>query len=189
MPIFSYFAIVGAVLVALFFLADATLEKGTPPVVTSERQGLPEPWRPDPIQTLVAAPAPEPDMTSQAVLAAQPKSAAEVLIHPRRTASPASNCRTTTTDRASLGREIEIAFRSAVTDSSSLADSELFAISFLLFAVLFGAIYKVLPETSLFTLRALSYSSPSFLNNHVKCNRVRFWHKADMAFCAANVRF
>jgi hypothetical protein len=51
MPIFSYFAIVGAVLVALFFLADATLEKGTPPVVTSERQGLPEPRRPDPIQT------------------------------------------------------------------------------------------------------------------------------------------
>jgi hypothetical protein len=78
MPIFSYFAIVGAVLVALFFLADATLEKGTPPVVTSERQGLPEARRPDPIQTLITAPAPEPDMTSQAVLAAQPKSAAEV---------------------------------------------------------------------------------------------------------------
>ncbi|MGA7099207.1 MAG: hypothetical protein WBW13_14410 [Pseudolabrys sp.] len=76
MPIFSYFAIAGAVLVALLFLADATLEKGTPPVVTSERQGLPEPRRPDPIQTLVTAPAPEPDMTSKAVLAAQPKSAA-----------------------------------------------------------------------------------------------------------------
>ena len=88
MPIFSYFAIVGAVLVALFFLADATLEKGTPPVVTSERQGLPEPWRPDPIQTLVAAPAPEPDMTSQAVLAAQPKSPAEVLIPPKKNRVP-----------------------------------------------------------------------------------------------------
>ena len=84
MPIFSYFAIVGAVLVALFFLADATLEKGTPPVVTSERQGLPEPRRPDPIQTLVTAPAPEPDMTSKAVLAAQPKSAAEVLTPPKK---------------------------------------------------------------------------------------------------------
>ena len=88
MPIFSYFAIVGAVLVALFFLADATLEKGTPPVVTSERQGLPEPWRPDPIQTLVAAPAPEPDMTSQAVLAAQPKSPAEVLTPPKKNRVP-----------------------------------------------------------------------------------------------------
>ena len=39
MPVFSYFAIVGAVLVALFFLADATLEKGASPVVTSERVG------------------------------------------------------------------------------------------------------------------------------------------------------
>ena len=88
MPIFSYFAIVGAVLVALFFLADATLEKGTPPVVTSERQGLPEPRRPDPIQTLVTAPAPEPDMTSTAVLAAQPKSAAEGRTPPKKNRVP-----------------------------------------------------------------------------------------------------
>lgn len=84
MPIFSYFAIAGAVLIALLFLADATLEKGTPPVVTSERQGLPEPRRPDPIQTLVTAPAPEPDMTSKAVLAAQPKSAAEGRTPPKK---------------------------------------------------------------------------------------------------------
>jgi hypothetical protein len=84
MPIFSYFAIAGAVLVALFFLADATLEKGSPPVVTSERVGLPKPWQPDPIQTLVSAPAPEPDMTSQAVLAAQPKSEAEAGTSPKK---------------------------------------------------------------------------------------------------------
>jgi hypothetical protein len=77
MPVFGYFAIVGAVLVALFFLADATLEKGTSPVVTSERVGLPKPWQPDPIQTLVSKPAPEPDMTTPEVLAAQPKTAAE----------------------------------------------------------------------------------------------------------------
>ena len=88
MPIFSYFAIAGAVLVALLFLADATLEKGTPPVVTSERQGLPEPRRPDPIQTLVTAPAPEPDMTSKAVLAAQPKSAAEGRTPPKKNRVP-----------------------------------------------------------------------------------------------------
>ena len=74
MPVFSYFAIVGAVLVALFFLADATMEKGASPVVTSERVGVPKSWQPDPVQTLVRAPAPEPDMTSPAVLAAQPKS-------------------------------------------------------------------------------------------------------------------
>jgi hypothetical protein len=84
MPVFSYFAIVGAVLVALFFLADATLEKGATPVVTSERVGLPKPWQPDPVQTLVTAPAPEPDMTSPAVLAAQPKAAAEVLTPPKK---------------------------------------------------------------------------------------------------------
>jgi hypothetical protein len=79
MPVFGYFAIVGAVLVALFFLADATLEKGASPVVTSERLGLPKPWQPDPTQTLVSAPAPEPNMTSPEVLAAQPKAAAEVV--------------------------------------------------------------------------------------------------------------
>jgi hypothetical protein len=77
MPVFGYFAIVGAVLVALFFLADATLEKGASPVVTSERVGLPKPWQPDPIQTLVSTPAPEPNMTTPEVLAAQPKTAAE----------------------------------------------------------------------------------------------------------------
>jgi hypothetical protein len=47
-------------------------ERGAP-IVTTERQGLPKPWHPDPIQVLTAAPAPAPDMTSEAVLAAQPK--------------------------------------------------------------------------------------------------------------------
>jgi hypothetical protein len=84
MPIFKYFLIAGAVLVGLFYLADATLEKGVSPVVTSERVGLPKSWQPDPVQTLVRAPAPEPDMTSSAVLAAQPKAAAEVLTSPKK---------------------------------------------------------------------------------------------------------
>ena len=35
MPIFKYFVIAGAVLVGLFYLADATLEKGASRVVTS----------------------------------------------------------------------------------------------------------------------------------------------------------
>jgi len=84
MPIFRYFVIAGAVLVGLFYLADATLEKGVSPVVTSERVGLPKSWHPDPVQTLVRAPAPEPDMTSPAVLGAQPKVAAEVLTSPKK---------------------------------------------------------------------------------------------------------
>jgi len=61
----------------IFRCGHATLEKGASPVVTSERVGLPKPWQPDPIQTLVSKPAPEPDMTTPEVLAAQPKTAAE----------------------------------------------------------------------------------------------------------------
>ena len=41
MPIFTYFAVAGSVLIALLFVADATLEKGTPAVVTSQN-GLPK---------------------------------------------------------------------------------------------------------------------------------------------------
>src|SRR4030095_13124270 len=95
MPIFTYFAVVGSVMIALLFVAGATLEKGSPAVVTAQ-SGLPKPWhpvgtsdqytlsrpsRPDPIQTLSSAPAPAPDMTSPLVLAAQPKvhAAPEVL--------------------------------------------------------------------------------------------------------------
>jgi hypothetical protein len=79
MPILTYFAVVGSVMIALLFVAGATLEKGSPAVVTSQ-YGLPKPWRPDAIH-LAAAPAPAPDMTSPLVLAAAPKaqSAPEVL--------------------------------------------------------------------------------------------------------------
>ena len=74
MPIFSYFAVVGSVLVALLFAADATLTKSeTPVVVTSSLYGMPKPWQPDPTQTLASTPAPAPDMSSEAVLAAAPK--------------------------------------------------------------------------------------------------------------------
>jgi hypothetical protein len=73
MPIFSYFAVVGSVLVALLFAADVTLPKSTTPVIaTSSIYGMPKPWRPDPTQTLAATPAPAPDMSSEAVLAAAP---------------------------------------------------------------------------------------------------------------------
>ena len=81
MPIFTYVAVVGSVLIALLFVVNPMLEKGTRAVVTSDRVGLPKPWHPDSIQTLAAAPAPAPDMTSPLVLAAAPKaqSAPEVV--------------------------------------------------------------------------------------------------------------
>src|SRR4051794_27519493 len=78
MPIFSYFAVVGSVMVALLFAADATLTKSTTPVIaTSSIYGMPKPWRPDATQTLAATPAPAPDMSSEAVLAAAPKAKTE----------------------------------------------------------------------------------------------------------------
>lgn len=63
MPILSYFVGVGAALVALLFLADATLTKSDSPVVpTSALYGLPKPWKPEPpVQTLAATPAPAPE--------------------------------------------------------------------------------------------------------------------------------
>ena len=77
MPVLAFLAVVGFVLIALLFVADATLEKGSPAIVTSDRIGLPESRHPDTIQTLTTTSAPAPDMTSPAVLAAQPKSEPE----------------------------------------------------------------------------------------------------------------
>jgi hypothetical protein len=72
MPALAFFVVVGLALVALLLVADATLK---PVIVASQRSGPPKPWHPGAIQTLTTAPAP--DMTSQAVLAAQPKLAPE----------------------------------------------------------------------------------------------------------------
>ena len=79
MPALTFLAVAGLALIALLFVADATLEPGSPVIVTSQRSGLPDPRRPDAIQTLTAALAPAPDMTSPAVLAAQPKSEPDAL--------------------------------------------------------------------------------------------------------------
>ena len=77
MPALAFLAVAGSVLVALLFLADATLEKNiSPAIVTSQRSGLPgSSGHADTIQVLTTTPAPLPDMTSQAVLSAQPKAA------------------------------------------------------------------------------------------------------------------
>lgn len=76
MPALAFLAVVGFALIALLYVADATLEPGSPPIVTSDRVGLPEPWHSDDIQTFAPThtPAAAPDMASQDVLAAQPKS-------------------------------------------------------------------------------------------------------------------
>ena len=75
MPVLAFLAVAGSALIALLFLADATLEKdGSPVIITSQRSGLPETsLRSDNIHILTTAPAPEPDMTLQTVRDAQPK--------------------------------------------------------------------------------------------------------------------
>src|SRR5215470_10956368 len=77
MPVLAFFAVVGSVLLALLFVANATLESSSPAIVTSQRTGLPAPGYHNTIKTLTTTSAPAPDMTSQAVLAAQPKSVSE----------------------------------------------------------------------------------------------------------------
>ena len=75
MPVLAYLAVAGLALIALLFVADAALEKSDSPVIaTSQRSGLPDSAiHSDKAQVLTTAPAPEPDMTLQAVRDAQPK--------------------------------------------------------------------------------------------------------------------
>ena len=73
MPALAFLAVVGFALIALLCVADATLERSSAVIPTSERVGLPERWHPDTVQILTSAPAPAPDMTSPPVLAAQLK--------------------------------------------------------------------------------------------------------------------
>ena len=78
MPALAFLAVAGLVLTALLFVADAKLKNSSPPaIVTSQRTGLPEPQYHNATRTLTNTPAPAPDMTSQAVLDAQPKSELE----------------------------------------------------------------------------------------------------------------
>jgi hypothetical protein len=76
MPIFTYFAVVGAALLGVLFYADANLAPRGPLAVTTDFVGLPQPWHGPVNPSLAAAPAPAPDMNSDAVLAASPKTAA-----------------------------------------------------------------------------------------------------------------
>jgi hypothetical protein len=78
MPIVSFVIVAAFALIALLFVADATLEPGSPVIVTSQRSGLSEARPPYAIQALTTTQAPAPDMTSQAVLSAQPNSVSEI---------------------------------------------------------------------------------------------------------------
>lgn len=53
-PIFTYLAVAGSMLIALLLVTDATREKGTPALVANNQ----------PIQSLAAAPAPAPEAQS-----------------------------------------------------------------------------------------------------------------------------
>ena len=55
MPTLILFAAVGLALIALLFIADAKLENVTP-IVTSDRVGLPAPWRPETLETPLPLP-------------------------------------------------------------------------------------------------------------------------------------
>jgi hypothetical protein len=78
MPALAFLAVAGLVLTALLFVADAKLElSSSPAIITSQRTGLPEPQYHHATRIFTEAPAPAPDMTSEAVLAAQPKSQPE----------------------------------------------------------------------------------------------------------------
>jgi uncharacterized membrane protein YqiK len=80
MPALAFLSVVGLVLTALLFVADAKLKKSSSPaIVTSQRIGLSEPQYHNARRTLTNTPAPAPDMTSPAILAAQPTSARDAL--------------------------------------------------------------------------------------------------------------
>jgi hypothetical protein len=80
MPVLAFFAAVGSVLVALLFVADAMLENTSPVIVTSQRTGLPAPrYHANAVRAPTTALAPAPDMTSQDVRAAQPKSGSDAV--------------------------------------------------------------------------------------------------------------
>jgi hypothetical protein len=80
MPIISYFAVVGAALVALLFVADANMES-RPLAFTSNFDGLPKPWTPElnpPLpqgkpQAIRTAAAPQAEEAEPAAVAAAPE--------------------------------------------------------------------------------------------------------------------
>ena len=84
MPALTFLAVVGLALIASLFLANATLEPGSPPIVTSQRSGLPDARRFDAAQTLSAAQAKSvPDAVAKIPPAARATQAAAPLRNKR----------------------------------------------------------------------------------------------------------
>ena len=79
LPVITYLAIMGFALIALLFIAGATMEIHKP-----ANAGLPTEVRRSHYDLDTSAPAPAPDMNSQAVLEAQPNSEPDPLmkLHP-----------------------------------------------------------------------------------------------------------
>ena len=98
MPALAFLAVVGLALVALLFVADATLES-SPVIVTSDRVGLPEPWRQDTAGVLTTTPAPAPDMSSKAVPSDQPSEASAKIDPAARAARAEAPARKPTTQQ------------------------------------------------------------------------------------------
>lgn len=73
MPIFRYFAVMGPVLLGLLWLADAKLPPPGPLANSTNFYGLQLGHVTPQVPNLTVASAPEPDMTSAAVLAAAPE--------------------------------------------------------------------------------------------------------------------
>jgi len=120
MPALAFLASVGLVLLAALFVADATLEPGSPVIVTSQRIGLPAPRYKNTTKTLNTAPAPAPDMTSQAVLAAQPKSASDA---PAKIDSAARETRAEVLPKKLPAARAEKAWAEAPRQNKSLAQT------------------------------------------------------------------
>jgi hypothetical protein len=83
MPILTYFCVAGSVLLGLLFAVDAMVPAREPLRIGSEFHGLPQPAPraakdPHELPILRTTPAPEPDMTAAAVVAAQPPKSAMV---------------------------------------------------------------------------------------------------------------
>ena len=83
MPILTYFCVAGSVLLGLLFAVDAMVPTREPLKLGSEFHGLPQPAPraakdPHELPILRTTPAPEPDMTAAAVVAAQPQKSAMV---------------------------------------------------------------------------------------------------------------
>ena len=63
MPLLAYFTVVGSVLVALLYVAEAQLGPPTSLSVTTNFYGVPQPWKPETVAILTVREAPAPQIS------------------------------------------------------------------------------------------------------------------------------